>query len=161
MQVDTDRKVRLEAVLALIKATEDVLKAQLQAFSEMQVHSYSSAPGVPRRPVRLDRLKKSDSDLQDALKRQNAAIAVLLGDVPPAVGIMAADDRLKVYLCNDHVGHWVGTASVIVARNENEARQLLIKTLAKSGLDASDGKFTLQLLSVDRPVAIVMQDGDY
>lgn len=32
---------------------------------------------------------------------------------------------LNVYTCDDHDGHWVGTASVVVAETEEIARDLL------------------------------------
>lgn len=41
---------------------------------------------------------------------------------------------LRVFACNDHVGHYpVGTASVIVATDEPTARDLLCQAITERG----------------------------
>lgn len=67
---------------------------------------------------------------------------------------------MQVYICTDHDGHWpVGTASVIVAWDEPQARELLAAALKAEGLKAKD--FTLQLLDLSDPRAVVLRNGDY
>lgn len=75
---------------------------------------------------------------------------------------------MNVYTCNDHVGHWVGTASVIVAENELQAYELLRVQLVKHGLNLEvleaekRGEMpTFQPLDTTKPQAIVLQNGDY
>ncbi len=68
---------------------------------------------------------------------------------------------LNVWTCDDHDGHWpVGTASVVVAHDENEARVLLTAELKSHGLDPNKG-FTLRRINTDSPRAFVLRDGDY
>jgi hypothetical protein len=67
---------------------------------------------------------------------------------------------MKVWTCNDHDGHWVGTASVIVADTEDQARELLKAELKEHGLDFHK-PFTLRRINTSRPKAFVLQDGDY
>jgi hypothetical protein len=67
---------------------------------------------------------------------------------------------MNVYTCIDHDGRWpVGVASVVVARDEAEARKLLAEALIKIGLKGDD--FTLQLLDLSKPNAVVLNNGDY
>lgn len=67
---------------------------------------------------------------------------------------------MKVFVCNDHEGHWpVGTASVVVAENEQQAFALLKARLEQRGI--IDEKFTLMELSLDGPQAVVLCDGTY
>ena len=68
---------------------------------------------------------------------------------------------LKVFTCTDHEGHWpVGVASVVVAADETEARDLLLVELRSRGL-RHDEPFTLEEIRTDRPRAFVLMDGDY
>lgn len=68
---------------------------------------------------------------------------------------------MNVYTCNDHDGHWpVGTASVVVAKDEAEARDLLRRVLKDQGLNPNE-PFTLKLLETTAPVVRVLCDGDY
>lgn len=67
---------------------------------------------------------------------------------------------LKVFTCNDHAGFWpVGSASVVVAENETEAREILRGALIGHGL--KDEPFTLKELDINRPHAVILNDGDY
>lgn len=75
---------------------------------------------------------------------------------------------MNVYACRYHAGHWVGTASVIVAETELQAYELLRAELIKHGLESEilrnekRGEMpTLQLLDITNPRAIVLQNGDY
>lgn len=75
---------------------------------------------------------------------------------------------MNVYTCNDHVGHGVGAASVIVAENELQAYELLRAELIENGLNTEvlsaekKGEMpTFKLLDVTKPQAIVLQNGDY
>jgi len=70
---------------------------------------------------------------------------------------------MKVFTCNDHEGFWpAGTASVIVAESEEQARKVLIAALKNIGLD-QDENFTLQSLELNpkEPYAKILRDGDY
>ena len=66
---------------------------------------------------------------------------------------------MKVFTCNDHAGHWVGAASVVVAVNKDEAHILLEAALMKAGLYKTN--FTLTELDLTKKQAIILQDGDY
>lgn len=67
---------------------------------------------------------------------------------------------MKVFVCDDHFGHWpVPTASVVVAKNKNAARMMLIDELNKRGID--DDRFTLKEIDTRKPQTIVLSDGDY
>lgn len=67
---------------------------------------------------------------------------------------------MKVFTCIDHAGFYpVGTASVVVAPNEDEARVVLESALKERGLPAT--KFTLKELHLVMPVARILCDGDY
>lgn len=67
---------------------------------------------------------------------------------------------MNVYVCTDHAGHWpVPVASVIVAHDEAEATTLLRTELEKCGL-CGDG-FSLQLVAVDKPHAVILSSGVY
>lgn len=76
------------------------------------------------------------------------------------MGTYQNEESMKVYTCNDHDGFWpVGTASVIVAGSEDEARELLRNKLLSMKLDPSD--FTLAELDVSKRGVTVLRDGDY
>jgi len=48
---------------------------------------------------------------------------------------------MKLYVCTDHDFHWpTGVASVIIAKNEDEAKELLNKALVRRGLQPYDEK---------------------
>jgi hypothetical protein len=68
--------------------------------------------------------------------------------------------KLSVFTCTDHDGHFVGGASVVVARNEDSARELLKDELRQHGLNPN-AAFTLRRISTETPKAFVLQDGDY
>ena len=70
---------------------------------------------------------------------------------------------MRVFTCVDHDCHYpVGVASVIVAENEQQARELLDAQLIEHGLNPYDEPpYTLQELALDTPQAIVLRDGDY
>lgn len=67
---------------------------------------------------------------------------------------------MKLFTCVDHRGHWpVGVASIVLARDEGEARRLLEQVLLEDGLDTSD--FTLREVAIDRPKAVLLANGEY
>ena len=70
---------------------------------------------------------------------------------------------LRIFTCTDHDGHYpVGTSSVIVARDEEEARELLDTALVAAGLKTGkEARYTLQELNTDRARVIILQDGNY
>ena len=73
---------------------------------------------------------------------------------------------MKVYTCNDFVGHWpVGTSLVVVAENRTEARWLCIKELRRHQIKtfkSGDGKPARLLeVTLDAPMCRVLQDGEY
>lgn len=67
---------------------------------------------------------------------------------------------MKVFTCTDHAGHWVGVASVIIAKTEWAAKELLRDELKKQGLH-QEGDITLQQIDADTACAYVLQNGDY
>lgn len=69
---------------------------------------------------------------------------------------------MKVFYSNDFRGHWpVGTAAIVVAKDQDEARRLLIIQAKFRGLDLSDDDFTLKELSTDWRGAVILADGNY
>lgn len=67
---------------------------------------------------------------------------------------------MKVFTCTDHKGHWpAGTASVVVAHCEDEARRLLDAALLEQGLDTDP--YTLSEVSLNEPRALVLNNGEY
>lgn len=69
---------------------------------------------------------------------------------------------LKVFTCDDHVGHWgVPVGSVIVARDEIAARELLASELRSHGLDPERTPMTLKPLDIKRAGVVVLSDGQY
>lgn len=77
---------------------------------------------------------------------------------------------MNVYTCKDHIGIWVGVASVIVAETELQASELLRAELIKRGpstereilrREARGDLPTFQLVDTTKAQAIVLQDGDY
>ena len=66
---------------------------------------------------------------------------------------------MNVYYSNDFTGIWpVGTAAIVVAESEEEARKLLDRKLGDIGL-VFDG--TLVLVDDTVAEAIVLRDGNY
>lgn len=70
---------------------------------------------------------------------------------------------MKVFKCTNHDSHYpVGCASVIIARDWNEAVGLLDGALKTHGLKPRELKtYTLEEITLDAPKAIVLNDGDY
>lgn len=70
---------------------------------------------------------------------------------------------MKVFTCSDFKGHWpVGTAAVIVAETRTDAQRQLFDELRKLGLaDKQEGQPTLVEVTLKRPKAIILCDGDY
>lgn len=70
---------------------------------------------------------------------------------------------LRVYVCTDHDGHWpVGVASVVVAADEAQARDLLDAALSKDGLNPHDREpYTLDAIDLEQPSAHILNNGDY
>ena len=69
---------------------------------------------------------------------------------------------MNVYVCTDHEGHWpVGVCSLIVAKDEDEAKRLLVTELLTHGLKQDGKPFELREINVSEPRAFVLLDGDY
>lgn len=69
---------------------------------------------------------------------------------------------MKLFICTDHDAVCpTGVASVVVARDEEEARILLRAALKAHGQLNPDTPFTLQEVPLDQPQARILQDGDY
>jgi hypothetical protein len=67
----------------------------------------------------------------------------------------------NIYLCNDFAGAYpVGTAAVVVARNERTARKLLDAELVKRHL-VQHAPFTLTLLDDEKEAVLILNDGTY
>ena len=85
--------------------------------------------------------------------------------------------KMKVFVCTDFEGHWpVGTSAVIVAENEEQARQQLIEGLKQEGLwelpekryeggvvkgAELNNEFTLQEIELDKPTWWILNNGNY
>lgn len=69
----------------------------------------------------------------------------------------------RIYCCTDFRGYWpVGVASVVVARNEAEGRQLLKQKLKEVGIPLEgDGEFNLKEVNTDNPGVFILNDGSY
>lgn len=68
---------------------------------------------------------------------------------------------MNVYVCIDHDGHYsVGVCSVVMAKSEEQARQLLLIELQSHGL-RGNRPFTLRKLNTEEPRAFILLDGDY
>ena len=69
---------------------------------------------------------------------------------------------MRLYVCTDHAGFWpVGTASLVVARDEDEARVLLDGALLARKLSPSaEHPYTLREIPLDAPAAHILHDGD-
>ena len=71
-------------------------------------------------------------------------------------------DGLKVFVCSDHDGHYVGVASVMVAKSREDATKRLDLELMKAGLATSKTRPYIVLeLNTGAPSATILQDGDY
>ena len=69
---------------------------------------------------------------------------------------------MKIYVCTDHDGMYVGVASVVLANNLAEATTLLDAELDRYGLKGSEEHpYTLTKIPQTQPAAVVLQDGDY
>ena len=68
---------------------------------------------------------------------------------------------MKLFTCIDHDCHYpVGVASVVIARDEKHARQLMTHALIENGLNPMEG-YTLIEIDMESPQAIILQNGDY
>jgi hypothetical protein len=67
----------------------------------------------------------------------------------------------KVFTCNDFTGHWpVGSAAIIVAEAESEARDILDAALKLRGLKLKETD-TLTELPLESDGCVILCDGDY
>lgn len=67
---------------------------------------------------------------------------------------------MKVFICTDHDGHWpVGCASIVVAKDKEQATMLLRAALVGDGL--SPDNFTLQEVPTDTLFVKILHNGDY
>ena len=65
----------------------------------------------------------------------------------------------RVFVSNDFLGFWpVGTAAVIVAANEDDARRYLNNALTARGLDPNQGGTLRELVNYG---AEILCDGNY
>jgi hypothetical protein len=68
--------------------------------------------------------------------------------------------RMKVFYSTDFEGFYpVGTAAIVIASNEEEARTLLDAEIKKHGLPDTD--YTLHKVSKGRAKALIIVDGNY
>lgn len=68
----------------------------------------------------------------------------------------------RVFTCTTFTGHYpVGTSAVIVARDENHARDLLNYQLEQEHLDQLDLTDEILELETDIEGAIILQNGNY
>ena len=67
---------------------------------------------------------------------------------------------MRVWTSTDFEGVWpVGTAALVVAATEEEARETLSLAIKKEGLPKSE--FTLQEIELSERAAYVLNNGDY
>ncbi len=67
---------------------------------------------------------------------------------------------MRVFTCTDHAGVWpVGVASIVVAPDEQAAREILAAELARHMLKPEP--FTLTEVDLGTPSAIILRDGNY
>ena len=67
---------------------------------------------------------------------------------------------MRVWVCTDHDTHWpVGGAAVVMADDEQSARQLLSAALIEKGLKPDT--FTLLEIDTQTPFARILCDGNY
>lgn len=68
---------------------------------------------------------------------------------------------MKVFTCIDHQDIWpVGVASVIIANDEAQAKELLVAELVNYRIIQTE-PFTLQELDLTVAKAVVLQNGEY
>lgn len=68
---------------------------------------------------------------------------------------------MKLFASTDHKGFWpVGSASIVVAEDEANARALLDAALIERGLGI-DEPYTLKEVDTATPAAIILCDGNY
>lgn len=67
-------------------------------------------------------------------------------------------ENLKLYACTDHHGVYLSGVSIVLAANEDQAREFLAFELRNVGLDWSG--FSLRELPI-QPGAVILWDGDY
>jgi hypothetical protein len=71
---------------------------------------------------------------------------------------------MRLFTCTDFTGHWpVGTAAIVLAADEDAARELLRALLAESGLGRQNENEPLKLTEIDINTAnaIILNDGNY
>lgn len=74
---------------------------------------------------------------------------------------------MKVYTCTGFEGHYpVGTSAVIVALDVPHACVLMAQALKAAGLDKLEGNRNVMALEfkeldLDKPIADILQDGNY
>jgi len=70
---------------------------------------------------------------------------------------------LHVYTCKDHDGVWpVGTAAVVVAKDEEQAKTLVMKAFSEIGISHdSKSPITVQKLDLSKEHALILRDGNY
>ena len=71
---------------------------------------------------------------------------------------------MKVYICENLNGVWIGAQAVIVAETNRKAKNALVRKLKCIGLwynknDKND--FELQEIDTDKAQIIMINDGDY
>lgn len=70
---------------------------------------------------------------------------------------------MKIFTCVDHDYHYpIGVASVVVAENEEQAKDLLDNQLREHGLRESEEEpYTLKEISAETHRAYILRDGNY
>lgn len=71
---------------------------------------------------------------------------------------------MKLFTCTNFTGFWpVGTAAVILAKDKEQAEELLMKNLVNSGLGNKNKIEDLELIQVSqaKPIAVILNDGGY
>lgn len=70
---------------------------------------------------------------------------------------------MKLFTCVDHdCVYPVGVASIVIAENEAQARELLDAALVERRLSPSSVEpYTLVEVALTAPQAVVLRDGDY
>lgn len=114
-----------------------------------------------------DEIAKKIVDGLDRARRSGRVVheheLIAAGVADAIAGVEAKKTIIKIWTCNDHLGHHpVGTATVVIAETEADARAMLIDELKQRGLynNTNDEPFTL----VEMPLQVGLRmlcDGDY
>lgn len=69
---------------------------------------------------------------------------------------------MKVWTNTQFEGHWpVGVAAVVIADTRGQAAQMLNQALLSRGLSATAKEDQFDPLPTNKPLVVILRDGDY